>query len=105
MTRDKISGENVEMCDFPTPIVPHSNMSWGERKNLYPLKKCIISNLAPAWARGTTWPAASWFLDPISCLIANYRISQWVRVIAVLFIIPFMLPQIFSNAYVQGMYE
>ena len=85
MTGDKTNGEKGcwEMCYFPTPIMLIPNGSWDKSKTLYPLRNCILPKEATAGAPATTQSAALWFLDPHSCLIGNYAISQWVWVLPI----------------------
>ena len=86
MTNVKISGEMGcwEMRDFPIPSDPHAHGSWDIHKNPYPLRNCIIPNLATVGAPGTKRPVASWFPGPDSFLIGNYVISQWAWLLAIL---------------------
>ena len=74
-----------ELSDFPTPYDPHFDGSWDKSKNLYPLRNCIIPNLATMDGPRTTRPQAAWFLVPDGCLIGDYNaVSQWRWVLAII---------------------
>ena len=65
---------------FTTPSDPHSHGAWDKNRNPYPLGNCINPNTATARAPGTCG-----FVVPGSCLIGNYRISQPVWLLALIY--------------------
>ena len=85
MTSVNISRERGcwELHNFPTPSDLISHESWEKSKYPYQFRNHVIPNLATAQAPRTTRLAATWFLDPESCLIGNYAISRWVWVLAI----------------------